>query len=36
MGNFLEHEKNYQIAFKLHSPTISEQARGDGFFRGKF
>ncbi len=36
MGNFLEREKTEQIAFKASSPTISEQARSDGFFRGKF
>ena len=36
MGKFLEREKINQIAFKASSLTISEQARADGFFRGKF
>ncbi|HNW95883.1 MAG TPA: hypothetical protein PKW57_03800 [Anaerolineaceae bacterium] len=36
MGKFLESEKIEQIAWKATSPTISEQARGEGFFRGKF
>lgn len=36
MGNFLEREKTEQITFKATSPTISEPARNEGFFRGKF
>jgi hypothetical protein len=35
MGRFLETEKQRQIAFKALSPTLSEDARRDGVYRGR-
>lgn len=35
MGIFLESEKENQIAFKTTSNSISQQARSEGFFKGK-
>ncbi len=35
MGRFLEAEKQRQIAFKALSPTLSEDARRDGVYRGR-
>ncbi len=36
MGNFLETEKVKQTTYKLTSPTFSEMARSDGFYRTKY
>jgi len=35
MGKFLESEKTKQLQFKTKSPTISEQAKAEGLFKGK-
>jgi hypothetical protein len=36
MGKFLESEKVQQAGFKASSPTFSEAARADGFYKTKF